>query len=913
MAFTSTLLPLAAVSHGHYAASSADTSDSGGDTSVSGRSSRPGLRSVTLCRRHRHQPCLGFSLRGGREHGTGFFVSAVEKGSEAYLQGLMVGDQIIRVNGLPVEDATHREVLNLIQSQNSVTFKVRSVGMIPVKDSYSDSLTWRLVEPEPGGVPEPPDLSTGVGFPNVHLYINVAPKAKLGCGICKGPEWKPGIFVQFTKENSLARNAGLRPGDQIIQCNNVVFTPDTPFTEAVSVLRSTGVLDLVIQKGAGVDLFPGESSGYNSSASSVAGDQSPENWPHKRLSIVKEESVIDSESRLNCSDLNRVGGGERYKDSDRIVVPSSQHHVKPQTSDGACTVIRVGPDMETYRDNELNSCTKLAEICMVSQQLETKTTTVLVEVHQSEDEETVHNQSDSSLCQLTNSSSVSSFSSSGANSLCSAISQELQRRSEKRAKEVNCEVKSKVELHKCGMDKEKVEQHQQLMEEFRRAHKKMFAQSLNDDNKTDTAHPCPLASQSKEERESFRLKRQQKEELHAANMSQERVLVAVKERDLRFERDKQDMTEAERELTRLVRRQQSSIPPPPPLPSGGSAFNSSPMAVNNFTPLDSNLPPLPPFPPDCPTPDYDKQSISSDPSQKNNNVKVQTTVTHSVNGNSKNGSADFVEMQSLESFKLTNPSVLKPKPPPIYFKPNMNGSNTVSSASSKVSSDSKPNITIREYPKNTDVKNPERFQFLSHNGSQHATAIKTDEPLAMRLQDELNHTLSKANLRQDPTLDERTVPNRMTGKNTVTISINAMPNPHKNQENFNNQPGKQAPFYLHKNGNSYSNNNNINSSRDVPRKISTTVISQTYTNGNGVKSEDFTGKNCVSFNLSQQNNKDKTESRVVTVVQPNGILKNGLGGNIAQVQIHASQAQKSPSKSIKFAGITTADVQEPKK
>lgn len=55
------------------------------------------------------------------------------------------------------------------------------------------------------------------------------------------------------------------------------------------------MLELVIQKGAGQEMFPGESSGYNSSASSVAGDQSPDNWPIKRLSIVKEESVIDSD------------------------------------------------------------------------------------------------------------------------------------------------------------------------------------------------------------------------------------------------------------------------------------------------------------------------------------------------------------------------------------------------------------------------------------------------------------------------------------------------------------------------------------------------------------------------------------------------------------------------------------------
>lgn len=98
MAFT--LLPLSpvVVSQTHYAASTtASTSDSGGETSVSGRSSTstrpgPGMRTVSMARRPgRHQNTLGFSLRGGREHGTGFFVSAVEKGSEAYHQGLMVG------------------------------------------------------------------------------------------------------------------------------------------------------------------------------------------------------------------------------------------------------------------------------------------------------------------------------------------------------------------------------------------------------------------------------------------------------------------------------------------------------------------------------------------------------------------------------------------------------------------------------------------------------------------------------------------------------------------------------------------------------------------------------------------------------------------------------------------------------
>lgn len=119
----------------------------------------------------------------------------------------------------------------------------------------------------------------------------MASRTKLGLGICKGPEWKPGIFVQFTKDKSVAREVGLRPGDQILSVNSIDFS-DVLFSEAVAVMKSSNKLEMVIRTAAGCDLFPGESSGYNSSASSVTGDQSP-CWADvrsKRLTAVREES-----------------------------------------------------------------------------------------------------------------------------------------------------------------------------------------------------------------------------------------------------------------------------------------------------------------------------------------------------------------------------------------------------------------------------------------------------------------------------------------------------------------------------------------------------------------------------------------------------------------------------------------------
>lgn len=67
-------------------------------------------------------------------------------------------------------------------------------------------------------------------------------------------------------------------------------------------MKSSRQLDLVVRKAAASELFPGESSGYNSSASSVTEDQSPSWADPKRLSMVKEENQ-DPDKRLSHNRL----------------------------------------------------------------------------------------------------------------------------------------------------------------------------------------------------------------------------------------------------------------------------------------------------------------------------------------------------------------------------------------------------------------------------------------------------------------------------------------------------------------------------------------------------------------------------------------------------------------------------------
>nr|CAD7411666.1 unnamed protein product [Timema poppensis] len=815
----------------------------------------------------------------------------------------------------------------------------------------NDPLTWRVIEEEtvlPTCKTMLPTMeSTAVcsvnggddGVTDVRLFLNVPPRAKLGCGICKGPDWKPGIFVQFTKENGIAREAGLRPGDQIIHCNGVNFK-DITFGDAVHVMKSSHQLDLIVRKRAGLDLFPGESSGYNSSASSVNGDQSPSWEDTKRLSVVKEESM-ELEERLGQLETNqRKGGIDKNKDWDQIEYEwekaeqksgknrTGTSHKSHKQSGTSCTIISVEndsghfngdtQDSNSYTNPNINrenvtvngtrsqqgqdsakcSGTKLAEICMISQQQET--TTVIVEVHRSEVEDeqendrSMHTASEASpvmqrpstaankerkLTNLVKSPSSSSFasvvSSSASSSLSSAISQELQRRSQRQEDDNFREEERKKDILKT-IDDEKRQQHEQLMEEFKKAHRKMFAHAIVAQNCNNKSQPkleqlgrerglpvppfpscreqlaahsliapgasscvarpltlvldsCPCTSAihgsltlgSGLDRESFRVKRQQKEELHTHNMSEQRALDAVKERELRLDRDRQDMTEAEREVTRLVKKNTTSPPPPPPMPPDET--DSKPVAdaqSSSTTPSVYGVP----SPPPCPTPDYDTTSTNSStpppslsitkktpppapatkpkrnptPSNPQPATKVLVDTINTKSEKMENAShvsgdkvPDSVEMQSLESFTLNNPVSPSPKPPSTYFasgknnNPLRNAGSTLNLTSTDTilkrnitNNKSRPvSVTIGEYPSGAERRTPNRFDFLPPSSTD-SSKVSPDakSPITSQLHSELMHTLSRSNLRKHTDLQGNIINGSQTEsstKGTIIISVNS--------------------------------------------------------------------------------------------------------------------------------------------
>ncbi|XP_011158833.2 uncharacterized protein LOC105195214 isoform X2 [Solenopsis invicta] len=270
-------------SGGSSSASSAGTGSSTGggpgNPAGGGRMAVIGVtRNVRL--RRRGNAGFGFSLRGGREYAAGFYVSDVQPGGEAHRNGLRVGDQILRVNGYPVEDAVHQEVALLAKNQQVLVLKIRSVGMIPVKDNPNDPVTWHMVQQQQQQLQYNETGLGGVPSSEVRIRILVGEKGRLGCGVCRGIV--PGLTVQGTREGGPARAAGLKAGDVIIWCNGQRLT-DLPFERAIEVMRSSAILDLVVQRPTSPShlydcpepLWTRGSSGYDSETSSVVAASPP--------------------------------------------------------------------------------------------------------------------------------------------------------------------------------------------------------------------------------------------------------------------------------------------------------------------------------------------------------------------------------------------------------------------------------------------------------------------------------------------------------------------------------------------------------------------------------------------------------------------------------------------------------------
>ncbi|KAL3972033.1 transcription initiation factor TFIIB [Sarotherodon galilaeus] len=194
---------------------------------------------------------LGFSVRGGSEHGLSIFVSKVQDNSPAAEAGLTVGDKLVEVNGVSLESITMSSAVKVLTGNNRLRMVVRRVGKIPGIRYSKEKTTWvdlihrRMVVEESGRTPS--EASSDSALRRIVHLFTTSDDYCLGFNIRGGREFGLGIYVSKLDPGGLAEQHGIKMGDQILAANGVSFD-DITHSNAVEVLKSHTHVMLTIRE-----------------------------------------------------------------------------------------------------------------------------------------------------------------------------------------------------------------------------------------------------------------------------------------------------------------------------------------------------------------------------------------------------------------------------------------------------------------------------------------------------------------------------------------------------------------------------------------------------------------------------------------------------------------------------------------
>eukprot|EP00058_Branchiostoma_floridae_P000909 XP_002586397.1 hypothetical protein BRAFLDRAFT_252795 [Branchiostoma floridae] len=219
------------------------------------------MRKIVIKKPASSKEGMGFSIRGGWEHGVGIYVSCVDPDSLSEKEGLLVGDQILRVNDLNFEKMTHEEAAKIFRVGRKFVLLVRQVGRIP--KSYVASQTYTWVDPQGRSISPPPEMDLSGKNPQdsvgrrsgmnllkdsderkVNLVVGEG--SSLGLMIRGGKEFDLGIYITGVDPYSVAEEAGLKVGDQILDVNSVNFL-SISHDEAVRILKTSKHMMMTIK------------------------------------------------------------------------------------------------------------------------------------------------------------------------------------------------------------------------------------------------------------------------------------------------------------------------------------------------------------------------------------------------------------------------------------------------------------------------------------------------------------------------------------------------------------------------------------------------------------------------------------------------------------------------------------------
>ncbi|XP_016378245.1 uncharacterized protein pdzd7b isoform X2 [Sinocyclocheilus rhinocerous] len=162
---------------------------------------------------------LGFSVRGGSEHGLGVFISRVQKNSAAELAGLCVGDKLLEVNSVSLENISMSSAVKVLTGHACLHLLVQRLGRVPGLRYTNEKTTWvdlihRRMVVESSDAP----VSDGALCRMVHLHLSKHQPC-LGLNIRGGREYNLGIYISKLDPGGLAEQGGVKMGDQILSAN----------------------------------------------------------------------------------------------------------------------------------------------------------------------------------------------------------------------------------------------------------------------------------------------------------------------------------------------------------------------------------------------------------------------------------------------------------------------------------------------------------------------------------------------------------------------------------------------------------------------------------------------------------------------------------------------------------------------
>ncbi|XP_071947204.1 uncharacterized protein [Antedon mediterranea] len=200
---------------------------------------------------------LGFSIRGGSEHGLGIFVSSVDARSPAEENGLELGDQLIEVNNVNFENIATSSAVMVLQGSNRLRMKVKRTGKVPgfkfarEKTSWYDTVERTITDNDEQCESTPPRFNmSGTRMlqdaGERRVIIKLYPGQCIGFNLRGGSEYSLGIYVSKLDKGGQAFRSGIQVGDQIVNVNGESFL-NISHARAIDFLRHQRHLIMTIK------------------------------------------------------------------------------------------------------------------------------------------------------------------------------------------------------------------------------------------------------------------------------------------------------------------------------------------------------------------------------------------------------------------------------------------------------------------------------------------------------------------------------------------------------------------------------------------------------------------------------------------------------------------------------------------